>query len=211
MRLSSTGYTVAAVSVICLGALGPEAGDAARELNGMDFDRSLAAVATLLLVVLSTWTLACIGLSLASGKAAAVRVLARLITPGFARRAMFLGAAGALAIGPAAAINDAGRGPHEPARSVVSQSLDGLRLPDRPVGFTQEAPDRPNAHPHVVRVERGDTLWSIAARDLGPDASPAEVASATKRWHHANHAVIGPDPDLIFPHQQLTPPAKESR
>lgn len=211
MRLSSTGYTVAAVSAICLGTLGPEAGDAARELNGMDFDQSLAAVATLLLVALSTWTLACIGLSLAAGNAAAVRVLARLVTPRFARRALFLGAAGALAIGPAAAINDAGRVPHEPTRSVVSQSLDGLRLPDRPVGSAPTVPDRPQAHPHVVRVERGDTLWSIAAQDLGPGASSAEIASAAKLWHQANRAVIGPDPDLIFPHQQLTSPVKESR
>lgn len=211
MRLSSTGYTVAAVSAICLGTLGPEAGDAARELNGMDFDRSLAAVATLLLVALSTWTLACIGLSLASGKAAAVRVLARLITPRFARRALFLGAAGALAIVPAAAIKDAGRGPSEPARSVVSQSLDGLHLPDRPVGSAPTVQDRPKAHAHVVQVERGDALWSIAARDLSPGASYSEVTAATKLWHQANRAVVGPDPDLIFPHQQLTSPVKESR
>ena len=210
MRLSSTGYAVAAVSAISLGALGPEAGDAARELNGMDFDRSLAAVATLLLVALSTWTLACIGLSLASGKAVAARVLARLITPRFARRALFLGAAGALALGPAAAINDGGHGPHQPTRSVVSQSLDGLHLPDRPVGPTQAVHDQSKAQPRVVRVERGDTLWSIAARDLGRDASSAEIASAASLWHQANQAVIGPDPDLIFPHQQLTPPAKES-
>jgi hypothetical protein len=211
MRLSSTGYAVAVISAISLGVFGPEAGDAAHEVSSMDFDRSLAAVATLILVTLSVWTLTCIGLVVASERSFATGALARLITPRFLRRALFLGAAGAFAIGPASAVNDAGQGAHEPGQSIVSRSLDGLRLPDRPVGSAPAASDLPNALPHIVRVERGDTLWSIAARNLGPGASNPEIGMETKRWHEENSDVIGPDPDLIYPFQRLTIPTKESR
>ena len=58
-----------------------------------------------------------------------------------------------------------------------------------------------------VVVRRGDSLWDIAARHLGPDASAAEVAVEWPRWHHANRDVIGADPDLLIPGQRLVPPA----
>jgi nucleoid-associated protein YgaU len=57
-----------------------------------------------------------------------------------------------------------------------------------------------------VVVHRGDSLWSIAARRLGPGASDAEVAAAWPRWYAANRAVIGPDPDLVLPGQRLRVP-----
>jgi len=57
-----------------------------------------------------------------------------------------------------------------------------------------------------VVVVRGDTLWSIAARHLPPDATAADVASAVQRWHAANADVVGDDPDLILPGQVLTAP-----
>ena len=57
-----------------------------------------------------------------------------------------------------------------------------------------------------VVVRRGDTLWDIAARHLGPDASAAEIATEWPRWHAANATVIGPDPDLMLPGQRLLPP-----
>jgi len=58
---------------------------------------------------------------------------------------------------------------------------------------------------HVV-VRRGDSLWHIAARYLGPHATSAEVAHEWPRWYAANRAVIGGDPDRIQPGQRLTPP-----
>lgn len=93
--------------------------------------------------------------------------------------------------------------------------------PDRP------APRRPQADPsgvHLVAtvplagraiadevvVRRGDTLWDIAARQLGPDASAAEVADEWPRWHRANREVIGPEPDLLLPGQRLRPPVAAS-
>jgi nucleoid-associated protein YgaU len=63
--------------------------------------------------------------------------------------------------------------------------------------------------PHEVVVHRGDSLWSIAARGLGPDATDAEVAEAWPHWYAANRDVIGPDPDLILPGQVLRAPAVE--
>jgi nucleoid-associated protein YgaU len=57
-----------------------------------------------------------------------------------------------------------------------------------------------------VTVRRGDSLWSIAARHLGPGASDAEIALAWPRWYAANRRVIGADPDRLAPGQQLCPP-----
>ena len=59
-----------------------------------------------------------------------------------------------------------------------------------------------------VVVRRGDTLWAVAARHLGPAAGAAEVAEAWPRWYAANRAVIGPDPDHIEPGMRLLPPTR---
>lgn len=58
-----------------------------------------------------------------------------------------------------------------------------------------------------VVVHRGDTLWDLARRHLGPDATDAEVATAWPAWYDANRDVIGEDPDLILPGQVLRPPS----
>ncbi|HSR22457.1 MAG TPA: LysM domain-containing protein [Candidatus Eisenbacteria bacterium] len=90
--------------------------------------------------------------------------------------------------------------------------------PDRPALPPRATPTRralalvtstPRRHPDVVDevvVRRGDTLWDIAARHLGPRASAAEVAAAWPRWYAANRALVGPDPALIRPGQRLRPP-----
>ncbi|MCB7137234.1 LysM peptidoglycan-binding domain-containing protein [Cellulosimicrobium marinum] len=57
-----------------------------------------------------------------------------------------------------------------------------------------------------VVVVRGDTLWSIAERELGPGATVGDVAAEVSRWHAANQDVVGDDPDLIRPGQVLVPP-----
>ncbi|WP_322750219.1 MULTISPECIES: LysM peptidoglycan-binding domain-containing protein, partial [unclassified Frankia] len=57
-----------------------------------------------------------------------------------------------------------------------------------------------------VVVLRGDTLWAIAARSLGPDTTTAQIAREWPRWWAANEHVIGPDPDTILPGQRLQPP-----
>ena len=59
-------------------------------------------------------------------------------------------------------------------------------------------------------VRRGDTLWDVAARHLGPRGSAAAIAREWPRWYAANRALIGPDPHHIEPGQRLRPPAPAS-
>ncbi|KRF40551.1 LysM domain-containing protein [Terrabacter sp. Soil810] len=67
---------------------------------------------------------------------------------------------------------------------------------------------RPVASAHdLVTVRRGDSLWAIAARHLGPGASDAQVAHEWPRWYAANRDVVGEDPDLLVPGLQLRPPS----
>ena len=75
-----------------------------------------------------------------------------------------------------------------------------LPVPARPVG---------SVAPHLVTVRSGDTLWSLAGRRLRPGAGDRQVLAAVHRWYARNTRVIGPDPDLIRPGQQLRPPTAE--
>lgn len=67
-------------------------------------------------------------------------------------------------------------------------------------------PTPASAEPGEVVVRRGDTLWAIASRHLGPHPSDAEIAQAWPAWHDANRHVIGDDPDLLLPGQVLRSP-----
>jgi nucleoid-associated protein YgaU len=59
-----------------------------------------------------------------------------------------------------------------------------------------------------IRVRTGDSLWLIAARRLGPGASPAHIAREWPRWYAANRRLIGGDPSLILPGQVLAAPPR---
>lgn len=91
-------------------------------------------------------------------------------------------------------------------------ALAGLPLPDRAVAAAPPPGDvehGPTGQPRTVLVRPGDSLWSLAARDL-PATSPAALVTA--RWHAiyaANHSLIGPDPDVIVPGQRLRLPGKD--
>ena len=102
-----------------------------------------------------------------------------------------------------------------------SDTLAGLPMPDRPVVQVREAPGatarptaplpaRPAAHQqgsvHVVAA--GDSLWAIA------EAHPAPGTTTEARWRaiwEANLSVVGPDPDLIHPGQELSLPGDPSQ
>jgi len=71
-------------------------------------------------------------------------------------------------------------------------------------------PRRTTAAHDLVTVRRGDSLWSIAARHLGPGTSDAEIAWEWPRWYAANRAAVGDDPDLLVPGQLLRPPPSTS-
>jgi len=61
-----------------------------------------------------------------------------------------------------------------------------------------------------VVVLRGDSLWSIAARQLPGEATDAEIDRTWHQWYSANAAVLGSDPNLIFPGQILLPPTQRT-
>lgn len=63
--------------------------------------------------------------------------------------------------------------------------------------------------PELYVVQPGDSLWSITAEHLGGTPSNAQISAAWPRWHAANRAVIGADPNLIHPGQELTAPDQE--
>ncbi|GAA3514089.1 hypothetical protein GCM10022234_06160 [Aeromicrobium panaciterrae] len=191
MMLSRSGWVLAGLAVLSVGLLGPDAYEMASEVAGSDFPQALLALGSLVQLTLSLWVLVIIGLS----QLRVSSLLLRIVAPRMLRRALFVGAVGSLAVAPAQA--DRGSSTTTPA---ALHSLDGLRLPDRPV-------TSPSIHTVVVRP--GDTLWAIAARSLPPGASNAEIAHACDRWYAANRAVIGDDPDLIHPSQHLTPPTKD--
>jgi hypothetical protein len=74
------------------------------------------------------------------------------------------------------------------------------------VGLVSASPSRAAEREAVVTVHTGDSLWSIAAAHLGPDATAAQIARQWPRWYAENRGVIGADPTLIRPGQQLRPP-----
>lgn len=93
-----------------------------------------------------------------------------------------------------------------------------LGVPDRPtdgaptrytdLGSGREMrPVQPTRSPRHHVVRRGDSLWAIAAAELGPGAPDAAVAARWPQWYAANNAVIGPDPELLLPGQVLRAPS----
>jgi hypothetical protein len=81
--------------------------------------------------------------------------------------------------------------------------------PRKPASTGRAGNDRTASQGHEdVVVHRGDTLWAIAARHLGPGATDAQVATEWPRWHATNRSTIGPDPGLILPGQRLAAPPR---
>lgn len=107
-----------------------------------------------------------------------------------------------------------------PAVARDSTSLNGLPLPDRAVGVgtvsdpsPREATDAGGvqlsaAGPSLLRVRAGDSLWSLAASQLGPDASLADIDAQWRRLYARNRPLVGADPDLIRPGQRLVAPTR---
>ena len=212
-------WTVAAARWAAVAAPGPAATADALTLL-------LAAAALLLLGWLATGVAlqAIAVLPGAVGRWAAAS--AERLTPALAARvaALILGSTVAATVVPGTAVADPTGSGSGSRSSVVATAPDpgfapttappdpGFR-PTRPVVRRVVAPTLIGpagglAAPRGVVVHRGDTLWAIAARDLGPDATDAEVAAHWPRWYAANRAVIGPDPDLVLPGQVLAHPAR---
>jgi hypothetical protein len=141
-------------------------------------------------------------------KFASVGRVAWLGGPVWWRRAV-LGACGLSLVSPVAASAVApGAGAqhhctaHCAAGGTSAFALSGLQLPDLPA--TRPPATEKSAVVRIVR--RGDSLWLIARGTLPPAAPTASICRRVDALYTANRAVIGPDPDLIFPGMQLTQP-----
>ena len=90
--------------------------------------------------------------------------------------------------------------------------LAGLPMPDLATGPPQRTGHQPLLAPRAPRevtVAPGDTLWELAARDLSPDASAADVDEHWRLLWQVNRAELGPDPDVIQPGTSLRLPPRE--
>lgn len=91
----------------------------------------------------------------------------------------------------------------EPSPRAVTADVTPTRDAREPVR-TRTAPEGDETD---VVVLRGDSLWGIAAAELGSGATPADIAARWPAWYAANRGTIGPDPDVILPGLILRQPA----
>lgn len=112
--------------------------------------------------------------------------------------------------GPASARGDGSESLDVPLPGWTPRMPSSESRPPGQIGLVSGAPA--DDLPESVVVRRGDTLWDLAARSLGPGATSADIAEEWPRWYAANLATIGPDPDLLLPGQELgVPGASEGR
>ena len=181
-------------ALVVLAATAPGLPHSVPGLGSQPFPEALLTLARLGLVLVCAWLLLVVLLDLAGRRP---RRLALRLTPRWARAALLASVGTVATVVPAHADRT---------------SLDGLPLPDRPsVAVVERAVTASPSPPDRTRVtvRAGDTLWAIAADALGPRADAASVARSVHRWHEANRAVIGPDPDRLVPGQVLTSPRGE--
>lgn len=97
-----------------------------------------------------------------------------------------------------------------PARAETPPPIVRLATPaaDRPPPGVPAAVESATTVGYLVVV--GDSLWEIARRHLeagtGERPSSTEIDRFWRAIYAANRAVVGPDPNLIFPGQQLQIP-----
>jgi hypothetical protein len=106
-----------------------------------------------------------------------------------------------------------GPAPADPARSAAPKAAGSGSAGAKPVVAAHTATGRTGATARgsvpadaAVTVQPGDTLWSIASDHLPAGADDALIDQTWRAWYAANTAVIGADPNLIQPGQQLRPP-----
>jgi len=186
----------------------------------LHFDALIGLLALAAGLTVIAWWLLSLATAFASallertGHHSAARATGRC-TPVFMRR-LAMAAVGAQLLATPLAHADAlpagGSGLTE--RSVVDGSeLQPQWKPRVPVvepGLVIPLPARAAAEPASARrevpVRAGESLWTIAARELGPGASDVDIAARWPLWYQANRNVIGADPNILLPGQLLSPP-----
>lgn len=133
--------------------------------------------------------------------------LDRLLGPGWWRRAV-VGACGLTMAAPIAA--PAAMHVAEPRNGCVVACVAGERPPSVLAGLGfPDLPDlarREPPRPRTRIVRPGDSLWRIARAELARTAPDSAICREVDALYAANRAVIGPDPNLIFPGTTLTQP-----
>lgn len=169
---------------------------------GPHFDDRLVAVCAAALIACAAW--AWLTTTVVVVEAAGPRRAASRFVPAGWRRLVLLACGVTLAGAMTPAMATPGPVHVLPTDRQEDALLSGLPFPSRPVD-TMSTPSATPTH----TVSPGDTLWAIAQGLLPAGASDAQVAAATRLLHAVNRAVIGADPDLIQPGQQLRlpPPA----
>ncbi|SDN22953.1 hypothetical protein SAMN05216355_101322 [Actinomyces ruminicola] len=137
------------------------------------------------------------------GARAAARLLHRWGAP-LVRRI----AAGALIAGiatsPAVAVEESGPGTDDLGWQPTATAPADPGSPPDSAAPEQAAAAPRSSDSHTVAA--GESLWSITAALLGPEASAAQVAEAWPRLYRANADAIGTDPGLIHPGTSLAVP-----
>ncbi len=141
---------------------------------------------------------------------AAARAASCLVIPAIVRRlvcsALSISLAGGMLAGTAQA---AGVG-----HSVVANQPTPTSQQETPLDLDWPHPgdgagaNRPDSHTGegTVTVQPGDSLWKLTTQSLGATASDQAIAATWPAWWERNRDVIGDNPHLIHPGQQLHPP-----
>ena len=79
-----------------------------------------------------------------------------------------------------------------------AQDQDNAAMPEQQLTYEP-------ATVHVV--EPGDSLWTISQQRLEPDPTPEQIMNELGRIYELNQDLIGNDPNLLFPGQELLLPA----
>ncbi|MGX5358746.1 LysM peptidoglycan-binding domain-containing protein [Kocuria sp. KH4] len=124
--------------------------------------------------------------------------------------------------GGAAVHGSSGTAPEGPAQPSTgagspapgSPAPDSPAPPPRTASPNGEAPPPAGSRPApvertvdgAVTVLRGDTLWSLAAAQLGHGASAEDVDRAWPVWYELNRHVLRHGPHLLLPGQRLVVP-----
>jgi nucleoid-associated protein YgaU len=210
LRCLLVGLAATGAAALTLGWTAPDLREAAAALSAdgiaaQPFDRLVVWLAAGALACCAVWAWVVTGVVLSQALAGRPRAPAAGV-PRWLRTAVLV--ACGLAVVGAGGTAHAQDGRDDEVREEHREVLAGLPPPERVLGGVRPAPSSP-PEPVVHVVRSGDSLWDIAAADLGGRPDTARIAAHWHRIYRLNRTVVGPDPDLIHPGQELrmpTPP-----